>query len=110
MYSLPTANGIAHADPVLTAITADGDARLIELLRGIGQLDTTCSLLRLLRAARPERVAVDEAYAEALIVKAAQVLERCYWATAERLLTPLTKVSVSQPAQAVLNPNVVEGE
>ncbi len=81
----------AALDPALAALSADDEARLLGLTRGLGDLDVSQALLKALAAARPDSPPVLEAYAEVILVKAKGLMDRGEWLDAERLLTPLTR-------------------
>jgi tetratricopeptide (TPR) repeat protein len=83
--------GAAALDPALAEMAPDDEARLLQLLRGLGGLDVTQGLLRALAAARPDSPPVLEAYAEVVLVKARALADRGDWLPAERLLAPLTR-------------------
>jgi tetratricopeptide (TPR) repeat protein len=76
-------------DPVLQEMTVDEEARLLKVIRSLGQLDVVHPLLRALSAGRPRSVPVREAYIEAVLVKAKELMDRCNWTEAELLLRPL---------------------
>ena len=98
-----SANGSHTLDPVLLEPAGRGEQRLLKIVRGIGQLDVTYTLLRTLLAARPDSPAVQEAYVEAGIVKAKAFMDRCAWTEADRLLTALAqRKGVARPTQAAL--------
>src|SRR5205085_321966 len=86
----------------LSALTEEEERRLIDLLRGIGHLETTSLLLESLGRARPKSAAARSAYMEAVLVSAKQMLERCDWTAAGRLLTPLREVQAIPDMRAVL--------
>jgi tetratricopeptide (TPR) repeat protein len=76
-------------DPVLSEMTPDDEQRLLKVVRSLGQLDVVHTLLKALTASRPRSAAVREAYIEAVLVKAKDVMDRCNWTEAELLLRPL---------------------
>lgn len=82
-------------DPAMAAALAelspDDEARLLGLVRSLGTLDVSQSLLQTLVAARPESDAVVEAHAEVVLVRAKGLMDRGEWLSAERLLLPLTR-------------------
>jgi tetratricopeptide (TPR) repeat protein len=76
----------------LLAEMAPGDEqRLLKILRSLGQLDIVHALLQTLAEARPRSAAAREAYVEAVLVKAKELVDRCAWAEAELLLRPLCR-------------------
>jgi Flp pilus assembly protein TadD len=79
------------AVPELAEMTADDEGRLLDLLRGLGQLDVAPTLLWALAKARPNSPAAQEAYVEATLVQARSLFDRYAWGEAERLLDPLAE-------------------
>jgi protein O-GlcNAc transferase len=77
--------------PLLAELTAADEQCLLRTLRSLGQLDTALSLLKTLTKARPRSTAVREAYHEAALVKAKELIDRCAWMDAERLLRSLER-------------------
>jgi Flp pilus assembly protein TadD len=67
------------------------EERLLALLSSLGQLDVSHSLLKALAAARPQSPAVQEAFAELVIVKTKALMDRGDWLQAERELAPLVR-------------------
>jgi tetratricopeptide (TPR) repeat protein len=84
-------NGEAALDQTLADLAPEEERRVLQLLRGLGQLDVSLALLRALSAARPDSPPVVEAYVEVVAVKAKAHMDRGEWLAAERLLTPLTR-------------------
>jgi Flp pilus assembly protein TadD len=90
-------------DPALADMLPADEERLLSLLSGLGQLDVSHALLKVLAAARPQSPAVQEAFAEVVLVKAKALMDRGDWLQAERELTPLTRVrGLTKPHQTVL--------
>ncbi len=85
------ANGAPPDVPLLAELTSDDEQRLLQVVRSLGQLDTVHVLLKTLTEARPRSVAVREAYLEAVLVKAKELIDRCAWTDAELLLRPLAR-------------------
>jgi tetratricopeptide (TPR) repeat protein len=91
---------IANAAPpdatnTLAAMTGPEEARLLDLLSGLGQFDVTYSLLAKLVALRPRS---DQAYAAffgVALVQAKSHMDRCQWSAAEALLSSLRRRSES---------------
>jgi Flp pilus assembly protein TadD len=85
----------ANPDPgvalELGDMTAGDEARLLDLIRSLGQLDTALAFLEALAQARPNSTAVQEAYTETALVQAKLLFDRYAWAEAEQLLTPLAR-------------------
>ena len=88
-------------DPVLSEMTPNDEQRLLKVIRSLGQLDVVHTLLKALTAARPRSAAVREAYIEAVLVKAKDVMDRCNWTEAELLLRPLAGDRSSSRANQV---------
>ena len=87
--------------PLLAELTPADEERLLSVIRGLGQMDLTCTLLSALLGTRPASEAIQEAYCEATLVRGKQIVDRCDWEEAERLLTPLVRDSrVKQATQA----------
>jgi tetratricopeptide (TPR) repeat protein len=84
-------NGAPPFVPLLTELTTADEQRLLKILRSLGQLDTVHTLLKALTEARPRSAAVREAYLEAVLVKAKELVDRCAWTEAELLLRPLAR-------------------
>ncbi len=90
-------------DNVLAEITPADEKRLLEVIRSLGQLDTTHSLLQVLSESRPRSAAVREAYIESALVKAKDLLDRCQWTEVELLLKPMARErGFSKPNQIAL--------
>jgi tetratricopeptide (TPR) repeat protein len=90
-------------DLVLADMTADDERFLIELARGLGRLEVVLEMLQVLAVARPTSVQAQEAYVEAVLVKARQFVERCEWTQAEQLLKPFVREhAVSKANQVAL--------
>jgi tetratricopeptide (TPR) repeat protein len=84
-------DGNAHHVALLAELTTADEQRLLQVARSLGQLDTVHTLLKALTEARPRSVAVREAYLEAVLVKAKELVDRCAWTEAEMLLRPLSR-------------------
>jgi Flp pilus assembly protein TadD len=84
-------DGNAHHVPMLAELTEADEERLLKVVRSLGQLDTAHVLLKTLTEARPRSVGVREAYLEAVLVKAKELVDRCAWTEAELLLRPLAR-------------------
>src|SRR5439155_5372187 len=70
----------------LTDLTAEDEQRLIRLVRSLGKMDTAIAMLGALLAGRAGSVQLQEAYVEACLVKAKDLLDRSQWGEAARLL------------------------
>ncbi len=84
-------SGALPSVPLLAELTAADEERLLQILRGLGQLDTVHTLLQVLSECRPRSAAVREAYLESVLVKAKELIDRCAWTEAELLLRPLAR-------------------
>jgi tetratricopeptide (TPR) repeat protein len=90
-------------DISLTGITAEDEARLLQVVRSLGQVDTAYALLKALAEARPSSAAVREAHVEAGLVKAKGLMDRCAWTEADVLLHALQRErGAGRAAQAAL--------
>jgi Flp pilus assembly protein TadD len=85
------ANGDGRTTSALADLTPGDEQRLLKVIRSLGQLDTVHTLLRTLSEARPRSALVREAYLEAVLVKAKDLVDRCAWTEAELLLRPLAR-------------------
>jgi tetratricopeptide (TPR) repeat protein len=83
-------NGTPTTDALAAMSDAD-EARLLEILLGLGQMEAVFPLLRTLAVARPASLRVQEAFATAVLVQAKSLTERCNWEAAEHLLLPLAR-------------------
>jgi len=91
------------ADGSLNGMNAQDEANILKLFRSLGQLDTTLKLLQTLSEARPNAGPIREAYVEAVLVKARDLIDHCAWTEAEMLLRPLAKErNVSRAHQVAL--------
>jgi Flp pilus assembly protein TadD len=98
----PSANGDGF-EPALADMLPADEERLLSLLTGLGQLDVSHALLKVLAAARPQSPAVQEAFAEVVLVKAKAFMDRGDWLQAERELSPLARVKgLTKSHQTVL--------
>jgi tetratricopeptide (TPR) repeat protein len=98
----PAANGEVQA-AVLAGMGRAQEQRLLQLLSGLGQLETAYPLLRTLAEARPHSPAVQEAHVDVVLAQARRLAERCQWTAAEQLLQPLARLigEGAAPAQTV---------
>ncbi|HKI35651.1 MAG TPA: tetratricopeptide repeat protein [Gemmataceae bacterium] len=95
-------NGDAF-NPALADMLPADEQRLLALLWGLGQLDVSHSLLKVLAAARPQSPPVQEAFAEVVLVKAKALMDKGDWLHAERELSPLARVKgLTRAHQTVL--------
>jgi tetratricopeptide (TPR) repeat protein len=84
-------NGVPAIAAQLAELSNQDEHRLLKVLRSLGQLDTVLKLLKALSEARPRSAAAREAYLEAILVKARELIDRCAWTDAELLLRPLSR-------------------
>lgn len=95
------------------------ERRLLDVIRSLGQLDTALMLLKTLKDAGPLRTAtsrarpnnssaeVREAYFEAVLVKAKELIDRCAWTDADLLLRPLSKEKIGNRATQLVLLNLL---
>jgi tetratricopeptide (TPR) repeat protein len=96
-------NNGGRPDPILNDLTPQDEQRLLKVARSLGQLDTVHTLLKALSDARPRSGPVREAYVEAVLVKAKELIDRCNWTEAELLMRPLSRDrSFSRNSQVAL--------
>lgn len=74
--------------PVLSGMNDEDERRLLKVLASLGQLEVAMPLANALVSARPSSEAARSAYLHMLLVKARQLVDRCQWAEAEKLLRP----------------------
>ena len=90
-------------DLLLADLTEADEARLLKVIRSLGQLDTVHMLLKTLSEARPRSGKVREAYVEAVLVKGKMLIDRCHWTEAEVLLRGFVRDrSFSRQSQVAL--------
>ncbi len=90
-------------DNLLLEMAEDVEARLLKVVKTLGQIDTVFRLLRTLANSRPGSLAVRETYYEAALVKAKDLMDRCSWTEAILLLRPLAaEKRVNRKNQAAL--------
>jgi tetratricopeptide (TPR) repeat protein len=90
-------------DLSLADMTPEDESSLIDLARGLGRLEVVLELLQVLAVARPTSVQAQEAYLEAILLKARHLVDRCEWTQAEKLLKPFVREhGVSKANQVVL--------
>ncbi|MBV9122516.1 MAG: hypothetical protein JO112_04010, partial [Planctomycetes bacterium] len=96
-------NGERCFDPALAAASAEEEQLLLDLVRGLGHLETSELLLKTLIAARPGSAAVRQANLETVLVQSKQLLDRCRWSEAGQLLAPWLADQTAPPSlQAAL--------
>src|SRR5262249_30870948 len=72
--------------PVLADMSSGQEDSLIGLIRDLGHLDTAVNLLQALARARPASPTARRAQVEVLLLKCRQLLDRCDWAGAQKML------------------------
>jgi Flp pilus assembly protein TadD len=97
--------GTLITDPVLLDMTNEDEARLLKVLKSLGQIDSVLSLVKTLVDARPRSTAVREAHIEAVLVKGKDLLDKGAWTEAELLLRPMSteKAATKANQTALLN-------
>ena len=99
----PGLNGDARPDPILNQMTGEEERRLLDLVCGLGHVDTVCMLLRALSTARPGSPDAREAAFEAILLKGKKSVDRCDWSSAHGLLKLLVRQrETPAPTLAVL--------
>jgi Flp pilus assembly protein TadD len=88
--ALPEGNS-AKAKAQLAELGQSDEQRLLKVVRSLGRLDVVHQLLSVLTSARPKSLPLREAYVEAALVKAKELMDRCNWTEAELLLRPLAQ-------------------
>jgi Flp pilus assembly protein TadD len=95
LYVLLSAAGTeanaAKAAAQLAELSQADEQRLLKVVRSLGQLLVVHQLLSVLATARPRSLPIREAYVEAALVKAKELMDRCNWTEAELLLRPLAQ-------------------
>src|SRR5262249_16163268 len=86
-------------------LSSADEQRLLRLVRSLGDIETAYSLLRSLAGAHPHSPALQEAYLEAALAQARDLLDRYRWGEAERLLSQLARdktalLAAARPTQA----------
>lgn len=98
-------SGALITDPVLLDMTNEDEARLLKVLKSLGQIDIVQSLTKTLVDARPRSTAVRETNIEAVLVKGKDLLDKGAWTDAELLLRPMSseKAATRTNQTALLN-------
>src|SRR5262249_41616248 len=91
--------------PEIVNLSSADEQRLLRLVRGLGGIETAYSPLRSLAGAHPHSPALQEAYLEAALAQARDLLDRYRWGEAERLLSQLARdktalLAAARPTQA----------
>jgi Flp pilus assembly protein TadD len=94
---------VLELDSPLETLTPPEEQQLIKMIRGLGNLEVSFSLIRTLAMARPRSPAVLEAHYECALARGRDLLARCRWTEASFLLEPLTRERASRSNQAALN-------
>jgi Flp pilus assembly protein TadD len=82
---------VLTGDNLLLDMAEDVEARLVEVIKTLGNIDVVHRLLRSLFNTRPNSATVREAYYEAALVKAKELIDRCAWTEAILMLRPLAQ-------------------
>ncbi len=82
---------VLATDNTLLEMSEEVEERLLKVIRTLGYIDIVQRLLRTLANARNSSNAVREAYYEAALVKAKELMDRCSWTEAILLLRPLAQ-------------------
>ena len=90
-------------DSPLEAMTQTDEQKLIKMLRGIGNLETTFQLVRTLYTTRSNSPAVTEAYYECALARARDLMNRSRWTETVWLLEPLAREKAARQNQAALH-------
>lgn len=80
-----------EAPKLLGSMTADEEARLLEVFAGLGRFDVAYQLLSRLVAVRSSSPQAFAVYFGAVLVQAKQLLEKNLWEDTKLLLTPLRR-------------------
>lgn len=104
LRTCPTKYGQPAEYANLPDVTPEEEQHLLELAHNLGHPPTAVRLLSALSAGRPEDALLRATSLEAVLLQAKQLLERCDWNEAARILTPWVeaKDSASRPIQAAL--------
>jgi tetratricopeptide (TPR) repeat protein len=82
------ANGAVPLHPGLADLTREGEEWFLKLAQSLGNLQTARGLLTTLSACRPKSAILRDALLEIVVIQGKQLLDRCEWAAAEKLLAP----------------------
>jgi tetratricopeptide (TPR) repeat protein len=77
----------------VSAMSVDDEARLVEMLGGLGQFEVLFPLLQLLVKLRPHSLFAFQAYVQAILAQGKELLDRNQWEEAYGLLVPLTRTN-----------------
>jgi Flp pilus assembly protein TadD len=91
LQSCHPANGRAGGADALLDLSTDEEQRILQLVRSLGQLDISLSLLQTLARARPRSPMIQEAYLEAALARGKELFDRSAWNAAERFLEPFAR-------------------
>ncbi len=90
-----------ETDALLRDFTPAEEQRLLKLLRSLGQIDVIHPLLQTLAGIRTTSRAIQDAYFDAALLKARELMARARWTEAEVLLDPLTRARAAGRAHQV---------
>jgi Flp pilus assembly protein TadD len=87
-------NGVKKEESlaVLLAMSDDVENRILELLKGAGNLNTTYPLFRALARTRTRSVNAQRIYLEVILLQAKTAFDRCQWDDTDKLLAPLARL------------------
>jgi Flp pilus assembly protein TadD len=86
-------NGDRDHEALLSSISPAEEQRLLQMLAGLGQFETSYPLLRKLAALRPNSPSAQEAYLEVVLLEAKEAVDRCHWEQAQALLAPFGRAA-----------------
>jgi tetratricopeptide (TPR) repeat protein len=92
------ASGDDNVPPLMMMESShEEEQRLLQITRELGHPATTAKILHTLASQRPDRIELHTAFLEATLVQAKQMLDRCDWHEAHRLLAPSVGKEGSAP-------------
>ena len=80
---------------MLATMSADEEARLVDMLTGLGEFDVVLPLLQMLAQLRPSSTLIWQATFHAGLAHAKELADRCQWKEAVKLLEPLTRTGAT---------------
>lgn len=90
-------------DSILETLNDQEEQRLIELVRGLGNLEVTHQLLRALAQTRPRSTRVFDALFDSALARGRELMGRCRWTETSWLLEPLTRERATRAQFAALH-------
>lgn len=88
----------------LVTISADDEARLVDLLAGLGQFDIMLPLLKMLVELRPQSTFLWLTHFQTTLVQGKDLIDRCRWQEAQALLDPLVRMQIRPECQQQVSP------